>query len=236
MWPQACSPSWTRSRHDLSLCWHGFNTPNRPKEAHEPLLHPNLRRHPPQAAAHPSFLCIPALVVKASWEGGLQGAAAFQPRQKAALDLMSIPSPWEDRYPGCSRLGDDGMQQLIGTNGPRKAGRALQRRTHSSNNLNSSTFPSRKSLRREERPYSRTSLPHLHRNLAGDVGKEGKTSDVKCEQRLLEEAGAWLDVQSCFLCLLGQTDGSPGKSPAPSTFGSVASPRQKSQPICAETG
>lgn len=84
----------------------------------------------------------------------MQGAAASQPSQNSALVLMSIPSPWEDPYPGCCRLGDDGMQQLICTNGPRKAGRALQRRTHLSNNLNSSAFPSKKSLRREERSYS----------------------------------------------------------------------------------
>lgn len=106
--------------------------------------HPNLERHPSRAAAYSSFLCIPAPAVKASREGGMQGVLA----------LPSIPSPWEERYPGCSKLGSDGTQRLIRTNGPRKAGSALQRRTHSSNNLNSSASPSKKSLRREERPYS----------------------------------------------------------------------------------
>lgn len=70
-----------------------------------------------------------------------------------------MQAPGEERHPGCSGLGDDGMQQLICTNGPRKAGSALQRRTHSSNNLNSSAFPSKKSLRMEERPYSGISPP-----------------------------------------------------------------------------
>lgn len=125
---------------------------------------------------HPKLLPIPRFSAfqfcsKSQLGGRAAGSCCFQPSQNEALVLMSFPSPWEDRYPGCSRLGDDGMQQLICSNGPRKAGRALQRRTHLSNNLNSSTFPSKKSLRREERPYSRISLPHLHRDLAGDVGK-----------------------------------------------------------------
>lgn len=58
--------------------------------------------------------------------------------------------------------------------------------------------------------------PHLHQNLAGDVGKElprqGKTSDLQREQQLLEEAGPWLDVQLCFLCLLGQTEAVLGRA------------------------
>ena len=51
------------------------------------------------------------------------------------------------------------MHQIICTNGPRKAGSALQRRRHLSNNLNRYAFPSKKSLRREERPYSPISFP-----------------------------------------------------------------------------
>lgn len=91
------------------------------------------------------------------------------------------------------------MHQLICTNGPRKAGSALQRRMHLSSNLNRSAFPSRKSLRREERPLLLNFSPCLHQNLAGDVGKElpgqGKALDLQCGEQHSEEAGPWLDIQ-----------------------------------------
>lgn len=67
--------------------------------------------------------------------------------------------------------------------------------------------------------------PQLHRNSAGDDGEElprqGKTSDLQCEQQPLEEAGARLDVQRCFSCLLGRTEAvleraQPGARLAPS--------------------
>lgn len=45
--------------------------------------------------------------------------------------------------------------------------------------------------------------------LEKELPGQGKTSDLKCERQLLEEAGARLDVQLCSLCPLGQT----GKSP-----------------------
>lgn len=91
------------------------------------------------------------------------GSCCFpaEPERSSGASEHPLPvrAPGEEQHPGCSRLRDDGMQQLICTNGPRKAGSALQRRTHSSNNLNSSAFPSKKSLRMEERPYSGISPP-----------------------------------------------------------------------------
>lgn len=111
---------------------------------------------------------------------------------------------------------------------------------HSSNNQNTYAFPSKKSLRRDEKPYRGISRPQLHQHLAEAAGKElsgqRNASDLQSGEQLLEEATSWLDVQPRFQSLFGQTDSSPGQSPAQSVLGSIVSPKQKSQPICAATG
>lgn len=243
------APAWLASRanplqSDLSPRQHGLWVQHKlrlPPAARDPLSHPD-SENPSTPSCCPSPAA--SSPFSASRSTGLGSSHLEKPagregwrelllfdKARKQLQLVSFPSPSAEKgmVPWVQQAGSERMHQLICTNGPRKAGSALQRRIHWSNNLNTYAFPSKKSFRREEKPNRGISHPHLHQHLAGAIGKElsgqGKASDLQSGEQLLEEATPRLDVQPCFWSVFGQTDGSLGQSPAQSVLGSIVSPK-----------